>query len=72
MAIEKNNLSDSLNKLSKIVQWFESQENIDIEKGLDKVREGMALIRSSKEKFKKIENEFEEIKKEFSEIEKSE
>lgn len=69
MAVEKNNLSESLNKLNKIVQWFESQDNIDIEKGLEKVKEGMALIRSSKEKFQKIENEFEEIKKEFDEIE---
>lgn len=65
----KYDLSESLNKLGKIVQWFESQEDVDIEKGLEKVKEAMILIRSSKEKFKKIENEFEEIKKEFDEIE---
>ena len=67
--MEKYNLSESLNRLNKIVQWFESQEDIDIEKGLEKVKEAMSLIRTSKEKFQKIENEFEEIKKEFDEIE---
>jgi len=66
--MEKNDLSESLNRLNKIVQWFESQEDVDIEKGLEKVKEAMVLIRTSKERFKKIENEFEEIKKEFEEI----
>lgn len=69
--MEKFNLSESLHKLNKIVQWFESQEDIDIEKGLEKVREAMSLIRASKEKFQKIENEFEEIKKGFNEIDEN-
>ncbi|MDF1497775.1 MAG: exodeoxyribonuclease VII small subunit [Patescibacteria group bacterium] len=62
--MEKINLSESLKKLEKIVDWFETQEEIDIEKGLEKVKEGVKLIKSSKERLKNVENEFEEVKKE--------
>jgi len=58
------NLSDNLKKLSEITKWFESQEEIDIEKGLKKVKEAVVLIKASKERLKAVENEFEEIKKE--------
>ena len=67
--MEKTNLSESLKKLEEIAEWFESQEEIDVEKGLEKVKEGAGLIRASKERLKKVENEFEEIKKEMEENE---
>ena len=59
----KNNLNGALKKLSEIVKWFEGQEEVDVETGLEKVREGAELIKSSRERLKEIENEFEEIKK---------
>ena len=58
------NLSDNLKKLAEITEWFESQEEVDIEEGLKRVKEAAALIRASKERLKAVENEFEEIKKE--------
>ncbi len=58
------NLSDNLKKLSKITEWFESQEDIDIEEGLKKVKEAVALIKGCKERLRTVENEFKEIKKE--------
>ncbi|MFH1462528.1 MAG: exodeoxyribonuclease VII small subunit [bacterium] len=58
------NLSDNLKKLSEITQWFEGQEDVDIEEGLKKVKEAAGLIKASKERLKAVENEFEEIKKE--------
>jgi len=58
------NLSDNLKKLSEITEWFEGQKDIDIEEGLKKVKEAVALIKASKERLKAVENEFEEIKKE--------
>ncbi len=61
---EKNNLSENLNKLSQIVSWFESQSELDVEKGLEYVKEGAKLIKVSKERLSEIENEFKEIKKE--------
>ena len=61
--MEKTNLSESLKKLEKIAEWFESQEEVDVEEGLKKVKEGAQLIKISKERLKKVENEFEEVKK---------
>lgn len=59
----KSNLNTSLKKLAEIVEWFEHQDEVDVEAGLEKVKEGAALIKSSRERLKEIENEFEEIKK---------
>jgi len=63
------NLNHNLKKLSEITEWFDSQQELDVEEGLKKVKEASSLIKASKERLKKIENEFEEIKKE-AEIEK--
>lgn len=57
------NLNDTLKKLAQIVSWFESQSELDVEKGLEYVKEGAALIKSSRERLREIENEFKEIKK---------
>jgi len=65
--MEKTNLSESLKKLEEIARWFESRKEIDVEKGLEKVKEGARLIKASKERLRKVENEFEEIKREMEE-----
>ncbi len=57
-------LSDSLKKLEAITEWFEQQEEIDVEKALEKVKEGALLIKESKARLKEVENEFEVVKKE--------
>jgi exodeoxyribonuclease VII small subunit len=57
------NLTESLKKLEEIVEWFEDQGEVDVEKGIEKVKEGVALIKISRERLKKVENEFEEVKK---------
>lgn len=64
-----DNLSTKLKKLGTIVSWFENQEEIDVEKGLELVKEGATLIKESKEQLKDIENEFKEIKKDLSQDE---
>jgi|SRR3989344_5616366 len=60
----KMNLKDSLAQLNTIVKWFESQDEIDVEAGLEKVREGAELVKICKERLSGIENEFEQIKRE--------
>lgn len=60
----KVNLNESLKKLAGIVSWFEFQEEVDVEKGLEKVKEGAVLIKASRKRLKEIENEFEEVKRE--------
>ncbi len=62
--MEKLNLTESLKKLEEINTWFENQEEIDVEKGLEKVKEGTRLVKASRERLQEIENEFEEVKKE--------
>ncbi|MDP3883251.1 MAG: exodeoxyribonuclease VII small subunit [Candidatus Staskawiczbacteria bacterium] len=61
---DAKNLNTNLKRLSEISVWFDTQDEIDVEEGLKKVKEAAALIKSSKERLKEVENEFEEIKKE--------
>ena len=56
-------LNETLKKLASIVSWFESQSELDVEKGLEYVKEGAVLIKASRERLSEIENEFREIKK---------
>lgn len=59
----KMNLSDSLKKVQEIISWFDNQEEVDVEKGLEKIKEGTVLIKDSRARLKEIENEFEVVKK---------
>ena len=68
----KTNINESLKKLEEIVGWFEKQEEVDVETGLEKVREGARLIKIARERLKQIENEFEEVKKEIEDDESTE
>lgn len=64
MANKKLNLKESLSKLNEIVDWFENQEEVDVETGLEKVKEGAGLVKDCKARLAEIENEFEKIRKE--------
>jgi exonuclease VII small subunit len=59
----KMNLSESLKKVQAIIAWFDEQEEVDVEKGLEKIKEGTVLIKESRTRLKEIENEFEVVKK---------
>jgi exonuclease VII small subunit len=59
----EKNLNSNLKKLAEITDWFDKREEVDVEVGLEKVKEAVVLIKESKERLKQIENEFEEIKK---------
>ncbi len=63
MVEKKQSLSESIRKLEGIVEWFEGQEEIDVEKGLEKFKEGASLVKSSRARLKEIENEFREVEK---------
>jgi len=64
--LEENtqNLNNNLKRLAEITEWFDNQEEVDVEEGLKKVKEAAGIIKISKTRLKEIENEFEEIKKE--------
>ncbi|MBZ1356275.1 MAG: exodeoxyribonuclease VII small subunit [Candidatus Nealsonbacteria bacterium] len=60
--MSKKNINDNLKKLSEIAEWFDNRDEVDVEEGLKKVKDAVAIIKESKERLKEIENEFEEIK----------
>lgn len=60
------NLTETIKKLRAITTWFESQDEIDVEKGLERIKEGAELIKSSRTRLKELENEFEEVKKQLA------
>ncbi len=63
MANEKVNLKESLSKLNSIVEWFDEQEEVDVELGLVKVKEGATLIKVCRKRLSEVENEFKEIQR---------
>lgn len=65
------NLTQSLQELEGIVQWFDNQEEVDVEQGLTKVKAAAKLIKDSKSRLAAIENEFAEIEKEIGEDDES-
>jgi exonuclease VII small subunit len=67
--MDKVNLTESLGKLEEINEWFDNQDEVDIEEGLQKVREGISLVKASKKRLQEIENEFDEVRKELVEDE---
>lgn len=63
MAEKKVDLKDSLARLDKIVSWFGEQQEVDVEAGLEKVREGASLVKECKARLVEIKNEFEQIQR---------
>ncbi|MBP9686349.1 MAG: exodeoxyribonuclease VII small subunit [Candidatus Doudnabacteria bacterium] len=64
---KQETINDQLGHLEKIVKWFEGQKEVDVEKGLEKMKEGAVLIKQLKGRLREVENEFEEIKKDLEE-----
>jgi len=64
---KEENLSQNLKRLEEIVKEFEEDEEIDLEKGLQRLKEAAGLIKKINRRLKEIENEFYEIKKEIEE-----
>ena len=60
----KESIAQSLEKLEKIIKWFDEQDQVDVQEGLDKVRQGAVLVKELRSELKSVENEFEELKKE--------
>ncbi|HSE34615.1 MAG TPA: exodeoxyribonuclease VII small subunit [Candidatus Paceibacterota bacterium] len=58
----KSDFAASIAKLRGIVQWFEEQDEVDIEAGLEKMREGASLVAACRSRLSELENEFNEIK----------
>jgi len=62
---EKFSFSKAYKKIEEINEWFQG-EDIDIDKALEKYKEGMELIEKCQERLKETENKFEDIKNEYA------
>jgi len=69
MPKKEANISESLNKLEDVVNWFDEQQDVDVEEGLRKVKMGATLVKDLKSRLKEVENEFEEVKKDLEDSE---
>ena len=63
MSTQKQTLKEYLKEIQKITDWFDAQEDLDVEVALEKVKKAAILIKATKGKFAEIENEFKEVKK---------
>lgn len=61
---ESKQFKDQLKEIEKILEWFNAQEELDVEEALEKVKQASVLIKLSKTRFKEVENEFKDIKRE--------
>ncbi|MCX6715333.1 MAG: exodeoxyribonuclease VII small subunit [Candidatus Uhrbacteria bacterium] len=55
----------SFEELEKITQWFDSEEHLDLDKGLKQFERGLELASLLKQKLSEVENKVTEIKKKF-------
>ena len=63
-AKETKSFKQHLKEIAHILEWFDSQEELDVEEALLKVHEAAKLIKASRERLQEVENEFKIIKKE--------
>ena len=55
----------SFEELEKITEWIDSEEHLDLDKGLKQFERGLELASALKEKLSEVENKVTEIKKKF-------
>lgn len=57
----------SFTELEQITKWFDSEEHLDLDKGLKQFERGLELASLLKAKLSEVENKVIEIKKRFAE-----
>lgn len=68
MTKSKIDIKKSLSELQQITEWFQN-DDIDLDQGIDKLKEGVQIIKECRKRIQEIENEFIDIKKELVETE---
>jgi len=65
MTKKQIDFAKSFEELEKITEWFDSEEHLDLDKGLKQFERGLELASLLKEKLSEVENKVTEIKKKF-------
>ncbi|NQV88810.1 MAG: exodeoxyribonuclease VII small subunit [Parcubacteria group bacterium] len=60
------NFAKAFEELEQITQWFDSEENLDLDKGLKQFERGLELAGELKEKLSEVENKVNDIKEKFA------
>jgi hypothetical protein len=66
-AKKQSEFKHHLEEIAEILEWFDKQEELDVEQALEKIGRASGLIKASKKRLAEIENEFKEIKKDVEE-----
>jgi predicted nucleic acid-binding Zn-ribbon protein len=61
---QQSEFKHHLEEIAEILEWFDAQEELDVEQALEKISKASGLIKASKKRLSELENEFTEIKKE--------
>jgi exodeoxyribonuclease VII small subunit len=61
------NFAKAFEELEEITRWFDSEAQLDLDRGLKQFERGLELASELKKKLSEVENKVEEIKKKFSE-----
>ncbi len=59
---KKESFQHHLKEISEILEWFDAQEELDVEAALVKIKKAAELIKTSRKRLGEIENEFNEVK----------
>ncbi len=62
MPKDKDSFKQHLAELGKILEWFDAQEELDVEEALKKVALAADLVAKGKERLGELENDFKVIK----------
>ncbi|MBI5369733.1 exodeoxyribonuclease VII small subunit [Candidatus Uhrbacteria bacterium] len=59
------NFAQAFAELEQITQWFDADDNLDLDEGLKKFERGLELASALKKKLGEVENKVEQIKGKF-------
>jgi exodeoxyribonuclease VII small subunit len=62
---KKVNFAKAFEELEGITEWFETEEQLDLDAGLKKFERGLELASALKGKLGEVENKVQEIKQKF-------
>lgn len=62
---KKVDFAKAFTELESITEWFETEEQLDLDEGLKKFERGLVLASELKKKLSEVENKVQEIKSSF-------
>ena len=64
-ATKKIDFAKAFSELEEITEWFETEDQLDLDEGLKRFERGLSLAAELKKKLSEVENKVQEIKTTF-------